>query len=501
VTTPSRPSVRKGSPMSPADTSPGVTGQRSGGRPRSPTHRRRELGRWLAYGDSLVIALASLLAFVAREQLGRFPGVRGFAEDVPVAIAVIPLWLLVFYFAGAYRPEYLNAGGDAFRRFVAGVAGGVLVVGFVSFALNLQLSRLYVLLLAAFVFIGGGALRYGMRRYLQSRYRRGELVQRSLLVGTDDAARQLAGALASSPDSSYEVVGYLDDRTTEKDLDGLPVLGSPRHVGAICAQNRIGCVIVSPAGVEPGALRDVTIALEGSEVDLVVSPSLFQVVTRRMTIETVGNVPLLHVDQIRLRRGKAALKRSLDLLGALSLLVAALPMWGIAALAIRWDSPGPAHFTQRRVGREGHEFTMLKLRTMVEDAEERRPDLVAERAEDGLLFKMEKDPRITRVGRHLRRWSIDELPQLLNVLRGDMSLVGPRPPLPEEVQRYEPWHLRRLRVRPGVTGIWQVSGRSDVPFDEAVRMDLFYIENWSLGTDLLLLARTVGAVISRRGAW
>jgi exopolysaccharide biosynthesis polyprenyl glycosylphosphotransferase len=467
----------------------------------TPVRRRRELGRRLAIGDVAVISVGSLLAFVAREQLGRFPGVRAFAEDVPVAIAVIPLWLLIFYVAGAYRPEYLNAGGDAFRRFVMGVVGGVLALGFVSFLLNLQLSRLYVALLAVLVFLGGGGLRFGMRRWLQSRYRQGELVQRTLLVGADQDARQVAQALGSEPDSAYQVVGYLDSNAApDDDVAGYPVLGEPRDVLEVCREHRIGCVIVSPAGVEPGVLRDVTIALEDSEVDLAVAPSLFQVVTRRMTIETIGNVPVLHVDQIRLQRGKAALKRSLDLAASLALLVLAFPLWAASAAAIRLDTRGPVHFRQDRVGKDAAPFLMLKLRTMVNDAEERREDLL-DQHEDGLLFKMEKDPRVTRVGRHLRRWSIDEIPQLVNVLRGDMSMVGPRPPLPDEVERYDPWQLRRLRVRPGITGVWQVSGRSEVPFDEAVRMDLFYIENWSLGTDLFILARTVTAVLARRGAW
>ena len=452
-------------------------------------------------GDTLVIALASLLAFVAREQLGRFPGVRAFAEDVPIAVAVIPLWLLTFYVAGAYRPEYLNAGGDAFRRFTLGVAGGVLGLGFVSFLFNLQLSRLYVALLAVFVFIGGGLLRLAVRRWLQSRYRRGDLVQRTLVVGADADAQQLARALGREPDSAYEVVGYLAaDGNAERMVNDHPVLGRPEDVLRVCTEHQIGCVIVSPAGVEPGMLRDVTIALEGSDVDLAVAPSLFQVVTRRMTIETIGNVPILHVDQIRLRRGKAALKRSLDLLVAGALLVPLSLIWLTAAIAIRLDTHGPIHFIQERVGRNGRTFRMLKLRTMVNRAEELRSELVGEQS-DQRFFKLEADPRITHVGRHLRRWSVDEIPQLLNVIKGEMSMVGPRPPLPEEVDHYDAWHLRRLRVRPGVTGIWQVSGRSAVPFDEAVRMDLFYIENWSLGTDLYILGRTCIAVARQRGAW
>lgn len=472
--------------------------------PRSPSRHRRELGRWLAYGDTAVIGLSSLCAYLLRELLGRVSAVQPFDNEVPVALAVIPLWLGLFYLAGAYRPEYLNAGGDAFRRFTAGVAGGVFTLGFLSFLLNLQLSRLFVAFLAVFVFVGGGVLRLLVRRYVQSRHRRGELVQRTVVVGADRDARQLVSALQADPDSNYLVVGYLDDQAGANGtvpIDGLPVLGRPDEVLTVCESLAVGCVIVSPAGVSAGTLRDVTIALEGSEVDLAVAPSLFQVVTRRMTIETVGNVPILHVDQIRLRRGKAALKRTLDLVVASGLLLVCGPVIVAAMVAVRLTSPGPALFRQQRIGRDGRPFTMLKLRTMVRDADQRLDELTHLNEAQGHFFKVAADPRVTRIGAPLRRWSLDELPQLINVLRGDMSMVGPRPPLPEEVERYDPWHRRRLRVRPGITGVWQVSGRSNVPFEEAVRLDLFYIENWSLGYDLYLLGRTVGAVLSRRGAW
>ena len=456
----------------------------------------------LALGDVLVISVSSPLAYLLREALGRADVLGAFAREVPIAIAVIPLWLLLFYAAGAYRPEYLNAGGDALRRFTAGVGAGVLALGFVSFLFNLQVSRLFVAFLAVFVFVGGGALRAGARRYLRSRQRRGELMQQALVLGTDLDARELADTLNGAPDSSYRVVGYLDDEVASgTQIDGLPVLGGTRDVLATAHEHGVGVVIVSPSGVGPGTLRDVTIALEGEDVDLAVAPSLFQVVTRRMTIETVGNTPLLHVDQIRLERGKAFLKRSLDVAAASALLLLTSPIMLVAAVAVWAEREGQVLFRQDRIGRDGRPFTMLKFRTMVADAEARRDELEADNDADGHFFKLVEDPRITSVGRHLRRWSIDELPQLINVLRGDMSMVGPRPPLPDEVAGYDAWHLRRLRVRPGITGVWQVSGRSEVGFDEAVRMDLFYIENWSTGYDLYLLWRTVGAVLSRRGAW
>jgi exopolysaccharide biosynthesis polyprenyl glycosylphosphotransferase len=469
---------------------------------RTPVRWRRELGRRLAAGDVVVIAVGSLLAYATREVLGRLEGIAAFADEVPVALAIIPLWLLLFHLAGAYRPEYLNAGGDAMRRFVAGVVGGVFALGFVSFLFNLQLSRLFVAFVAVYVLLGGALLRFGFRRHIRARNARGELVQRALIVGTDADASQLAAALDRDPDSSYEVVGFLDEEApVGHAVAGHPVLGRPQATLEVAEEHGVGVVIVSPAGVSPGTLRDVTIALEGTPVDLAVAPSLFQVVTRRMTIETVGNVPILHVDQIRLERSKAVLKRTVDILAASTLLVLSLPLWTLASIAVRRSSPGPVLFWQERIGRDGEPFEMLKFRTMYEDAEARRAELEHLNEADGLMFKMTDDPRVTAAGRFLRRWSIDELPQLINVLRGDMSMVGPRPPLPDEVAQYDAWHLRRLRIRPGITGVWQVSGRSDVPFDEAVRMDLFYIENWSLGTDLLLLTRTVKAVLSREGAW
>ena len=260
-------------------------------------------------------------------------------------------------------------------------------------------------------------------------------------------------------------------------------------------------MLVSPTGVNAGVLRDLTVALEGTPIDLAVAPSPFAVVSRRMTVESVANVPILHVEQIRLQRGKAFAKRTLDLLVASVLAVVLAPVALLAALATKLYDRGPVGFSQRRIGKDGEPFVLHKFRTMVVGAEDRLEHVRHMNEAGHAFFKIREDPRVTRLGRFLRKWSIDEIPQLWNVLKGDMSMVGPRPPLPTEVERYQSWQRRRLRVRPGITGVWQVSGRSEVPFDEAVRMDLFYIENWSLGYDLFLLAKTVLAVLGRRGAY
>jgi exopolysaccharide biosynthesis polyprenyl glycosylphosphotransferase len=469
---------------------------------QTPATWHRRLGRTMAAADAAIIGGSSLLAYHVRVVLGDLGLVQGFEREVAAAIGVLPLWLAIFYLLGCYRPEYLNSAGEAMRRFFAGAFTGLFALGFVSFALNLQLARGYVILLFGFVLAGGGLSRLGVRGYLRSQRRRGRYTQNVLIVGADDEGLEVARAMADGNGSGYRVIGFLDDDVSV----GTPVLGDLEVVGKteacldVAYDQRVGLVVVSPSGLRAGTLRDLTVALEGSMVDLAVAPSLFEVVTRRVTVESVDNVPILHVGQVRLERGRAALKRTVDLVGSAALLLVLSPVMLAAAITIRVRDGGPVLYRQERVGREGEPFTMLKFRTMRNGAHKELKQIAHLNEADGHFFKVRDDPRVTTTGRFLRKWSIDEFPQLWNVLRGDMSLVGPRPPLPEEVEKYEAWHLRRLRIRPGVTGVWQVSGRSDVPFDEAVRMDVFYIENWSLGYDLFVLAKTVRAILSRRGA-
>ncbi len=469
----------------------------------SPARWQARFGKVLVAMDAVVIGLSSLLAYLLREALGRIEALYPFANEVPAAIAVLPLWLAILAAFGCYKPHYLNAGAEGLRRFAAGTAGGLLALGFVSFLFNLQLSRVYVAIFSVLVLLLGGAGRILLREYLRRQRDRGRYTQNVLVVGADDEAIQVAEAMQRSTAAGYRVLGFLDDERPvgEGVGPGLEILGRPSEVLDLAFDLRAGLVVVSPTAVKPGTLREITLALEGSPVDVAIAPSLFEVMTHRVTVESVSNVPILHVDQVRLEGVRRASKRALDLAGAGLLLLVFSPVMAVTALAVRLANSGPVLFRQTRVGRDGIPFTLLKFRTMVADAEERLTQ-VAELNEVGHhFFKIRHDPRVTRVGRFLRKWSLDETPQLWNVLRGDMSLVGPRPPLPGEVEKYEPWHLRRLRVRPGLTGLWQVSGRSNVPFDEAVRLDLFYIENWSVGFDLFILAKTVVAVLGGSGAY
>jgi exopolysaccharide biosynthesis polyprenyl glycosylphosphotransferase len=294
--------------------------------------------------------------------------------------------------------------------------------------------------------------------------------------------------------------GASNDQISALDV---PVLGDLEDVCGTALAAGCDCVIVSPCPeLDAPRLRQLGWALHDAGVELLVAPALSDVAEERIAVRPAGGLPLLHVRPPMFSGPQRVLKGLLDRIGALVLLICAGPAMFVMAVLVRATSTGPALFRQRRVGRDGREFTLLKFRTMSVDAETRLAKLVHlnERA-DGLLFKMRADPRITPVGRFLRRYSLDELPQLINVLTGDMSLVGPRPPLPHEVARYDDTVWRRMRVKPGLTGLWQVSGRSELPWAESVRLDLSYVDNWSTALDARILLRTVNAVVKGTGAY
>jgi exopolysaccharide biosynthesis polyprenyl glycosylphosphotransferase len=279
------------------------------------------------------------------------------------------------------------------------------------------------------------------------------------------------------------------------------VYGSIRDLREVIRETEAECVFVASTavGVEEMGYIAKAVRLEGVEVR--VSATLPEVLSSRLTVQPVGGLMALSLRPARLTGPQAIAKRISDLIVSSLAIAITMPLWLAVALAVKLGSKGPVLFKQRRVGQRGRPFTILKFRTMIVGAEGMLDDLRGLNEADGPLFKLKSDPRVSRVGRWLRKWSFDEVPQLVNVLRGDMSLVGPRPPLPEEVREYEDWQFDRLEVRPGITGLWQVSGRSDLSFDEYVRLDLFYIENWSLAYDLYIMAKTLPILLTRRGAY
>ena len=260
-------------------------------------------------------------------------------------------------------------------------------------------------------------------------------------------------------------------------------------------------MFVASSSVKTDVMRQVTRGIRRYDVEVRVSANLTEILSSRLTIQPVGDLLALSLRPARLTGTQAAAKRSFDLLVSSFVFLITMPAWLLSALAVKATSRGPILFRQERVGKDGKPFKIYKFRTMVRDAESRLADLRPLNEASGPLFKIRRDPRVTSVGRFLRRYSIDELPQILNVLKGDMSLVGPRPPLPNEVATYEDWHRGRLEVRPGITGLWQVGGRAELSFDDYVRLDLFYIENWSILYDLYIMGRTIPAVLLPKGAF
>jgi len=421
-------------------------------------------------------------------------------------IAAFPLaWVVSIGLARGYEARYLGWGADEFKRAVTGGVSLTAAVSFVAFTAHLPLSRTFVgiALPAATVLTVIG--RFVARRVLHSLRRQGRASHKVLVVGNLNDVIDLVKAVRREPQAGFVPVGAcLTRRSGRLDLPGppLPVLGGLADVLVAVDNLDVDMVAVCGSrGVSSEGLRRLAWELEGTGVGLVVAPALTDVAGPRVHIRPVAGLPLLHVEEPVFRGAGHLIKSTFDrLAAALGLLVLLPPLLVVAAL-VRFTSPGGVFFRQERIGRNGEPFWVWKFRSMYADAESRRVDLAEQNDNDGLLFKMRDDPRITPIGRWLRRYSVDELPQLINVLLGEMSLVGPRPPLPSEVDRYESDVKRRLLVRPGITGLWQVSGRSDLAWEDSVRLDLYYVDNWSLVFDITILWRTAFAVLRGSGAY
>ena len=453
---------------------------------------------WIARYRSAVLAVdvTALLAACAAGSL--------FAHVTPTrAVPLVVAWILALGLARTYEDRFLGSGPEEFTRvFDASVrlTAAAAVVGYTTGSEAAGGFVAVVLPLGMVLLLLG---RYAARMVVHARRARGGCLQRVLLVGEAAHVRDLAHHLTREPRSGLVVVGAcLSDAARAKRWTlPFPVLGDVSSVTDALASCDATTVAVTSGGMTSGMLRELSYELEDRHVDLLVAPALTNVAGNRVSIRPTAGLPLLHVDEPELTGVRKAAKAVFDRTVALLALVLLLPVLAAIAVAVKLSSPGPVFFFQERVGQDGTRFRMWKFRSMVADAEALRPTILDLNTVDAVLFKARNDPRVTSVGRVLRRWSLDELPQLVNVLRGEMSLVGPRPPLPSEVAVYTSVARRRLLVKPGLTGLWQVSGRSDLSWDETVRLDLHYVENWSLGLDVAVLAKTGLAVLRRQGAY
>jgi exopolysaccharide biosynthesis polyprenyl glycosylphosphotransferase len=464
--------------------------------------------RVVVVSDLLAAVLGVCLVFLAR-----FGGQAGALTPTQLGIAAaLPGgWLACLAFNRAYEIQFLGAGTIEFVRIGHAFLHATVLTAFAAYVLKADLSRVFVMAALPLVLVLCLSGRYAARKVLHHRRRNGGATVPMLAVGSLAEIVRLRDTLLVNDYTGLRVVaacvidsldGTIGEPETSLEDCGITVLGDIDTVREAAATSGARSVAVVSRDISGDTLRWISWQLEGTELDMIVIPGLTEVAGRRLDIQQVGGLPLLHIAQPELTGPRRVLKAAFDRTAAAAALVVLAPIMLATTALIRLTSRGPALFVQTRVGKNGRTFRMVKFRSMRAGAELLVPEL-HEKNEfaGGTLFKMREDPRITRVGRVLRRYSLDELPQLFNVLAGSMSLVGPRPPLPSEVAGYGGEVRRRLLVKPGLTGLWQISGRSDLTWEESVRLDLRYVESWSLTLDLIVLLKTVSAVIRPRGAY
>jgi len=418
---------------------------------------------------------------------------------------VLPfIWVLAIAVGRGYAPRFIGVGSDEFRRVLnVGITlTAVIAVG--AYATKIDVARGYVVVALPLATLLDLVARYALRRRLHALWGRGMRLRRVVAVGHRHAVADLIRQFRREQYHGMRVVGVCLPDASDEDaqLVGVPVLGAFEDVEMAVERSASDSVaVVSCPEMDGLTLRRLAWRLEKTGTDLCVAPALMDVAGPRTTIRPVAGLPLLHVEHPELAGTGRLIKSLVDRAGACLALVLLAPAFALIAALIKASGSGPVLFRQTRVGKDGKPFMIVKFRTMVHDAERHRIELAEHNEHDGVLFKIKDDPRITRVGRFLRHYSLDELPQLINVLRGDMSLVGPRPPLPEEVAQYGFDVRRRLVVKPGLTGLWQVGGRADLSWEDSVRLDLRYVENWSLALDLQIMWKTMAAVVRGAGAY
>jgi len=471
--------------------------------------------RRLLASDAAIIALAVVVAsFVEAVRDGLDKTAQGVAAahtqpllmtvGYPIGIGV--LWALCLSIQRTRELSVVGTGAAEYKRVL-----NATILTFTLIALIISITGHEGMRAYFFVALPGGALgligsRYALRRWLMRQRRLGNFLSRAIVVGSRSDVRYVIDRIDEKPGALYDVVGAVVD---DDDASGIsigsrvvPIVAGLDDVSRAVWKLSVESVIVA-GDPRHGTdyVRDLGWSLEGRATEMVIASRLANIAGPRIHFRPVEGLPLMHVELPQFDGPKHVMKRATDVVLAGIGVVVLLPLMALIAVMIRSEGPGPVLFRQERVGRDGRRFTMLKFRTMVVDAEARLAALESLSDGNGILFKMKRDPRVTRTGRLLRKYSLDEIPQLFNIFAGTMSIVGPRPPLPREVEGYTDHVHRRLYIKPGLTGMWQVNGRSDLSWEESVRLDLYYVENWSLTVDFVLMWRTVKVVLRPAGAY
>lgn len=470
---------------------------------------RRWVSLIMALADVVLINLAFAAAYWVRYDLQWFRAVdpaydASFRAYIPFALVLTALLLVAYRLGRVYhQPRSVSWLDEVYALFGSTTTGIVIIMAITFWFQPLVYSRLMFLWAGVLIVTLLSGSRLIKRWVWGSLMRRGMGVDRMLIVGAGEVGRRLMRNIVAQPELGYRVIGFVDDdpEKNRTDIGRFKALGEIDSLPRVVQEEGIDEVIITLHWIYHRRILGIMRQCERERVRARIVPDLFQLALSRVDIEDLGGIPIIGVKEISITGWNLAFKRTSDIVLSLAVLVLLFPLMLLISVAIKLDSPGPVLFKQVRVGRDGRRFVFYKFRSMRQGAEEERPQLADLDETVGPIFKIRRDPRCTRLGRFLRRTSLDELPQLYNVLRGEMSLVGPRPAIPVEVEQYQEWHRKRLEVSPGMTGLWQVSGRSQLTFDEMCLLDIYYLENWSPLLDLKIALKTIPAVLAGTGAY
>jgi exopolysaccharide biosynthesis polyprenyl glycosylphosphotransferase len=469
--------------------------------------------RWLAASDLIAIVVAVGIAqwirFGSAPSGGALPLLRNITYlEVSVAIAIG--WMAALTINGARSARVIGSGVEEYRRVWWATISVFGAVAIISMLFKLELARGYLMVALPLGVVLLLASRWVARRVVvRLRKQHGRCVTRLLVVGSPQAVRDLTLGLSREPWSGYDVVGACIPGQYSRDGIGIPgfgtvpVLGNEKSVArAVVASGSHAVAVAATEQFHGTGLRELSWELENLDVDLLVAPGVVDVAGPRLHMRPVAGLPLIHVEKPQYHGAKRFQKRAFDIAFSGLALLVGLPLLLLIALAVKLTSRGPVFYRQERIGLDGTPFEMIKFRTMVVGADAMLEEVAhLNESDSGVLFKIRKDPRVTPLGRFLRKYSLDELPQFINAFTGQMSVVGPRPPLETEVASYDDHTMRRLLVKPGITGLWQVSGRSDLSWEDSVRLDMFYVENWSIMADIVIALKTVRVMFNHSGSY
>jgi exopolysaccharide biosynthesis polyprenyl glycosylphosphotransferase len=469
---------------------------------------RRSLGQiiFLILADIVMISVSFIGAYYLRFKIVPFLApsmVPEIEEYLRILVFILIVWMAIFEMFRLYSQKRGTMVDEAGSVFGAVTVAALSLLGFLFLYRGLWFSRQVLIYAWALSLVLLTLPRFLVDWFQSYLYSRGVRIKKTLIIGAGDMGQALAAKITGNPGLGFRIVGFLDDDPEKlgMELCGFKVLGGISLAKEMIKKTGVKEVVIATTKIPQARVLDLITECEREMVEFKIVPGILEIMASRVDTDEVAGIPIVTISEIRLKGLNAVVKRSTDLLFSLILLILLSPLFLLLALLIKITSPGPVFFMQERVGRDGKRFMMFKFRSMVADAEKLLSKIRHLSEVEGHIFKMKKDPRVSAVGRFMRKLSLDELPQLINVFVGEMSLVGPRPPIPAEVEKYSLWHMKRLRTAPGITGLWQVSGRSELPFEDMVRLDVYYIENWSLWLDINILLRTIPTVLFTRGAY